>query len=399
MALNGGLSVYCALSADEIYNTVSNTTYNQFVSNTIVTNLGALNSAFWSSAYGNIYHANACIEGLTGSTKVTEPLKKQLLGESLFMRALNYFYLVNLFGDVPLILTTDYRITEGQARTPTQEVYKQIMGDLQEAKILLVPSYPTSGQVRANKWAATALLARVNLYLKNWADAESLSTEIINSGSYAVLPVLNSVFLADSKEAILQLIPPASTLNTSEGYTFIPSSATVLPPFTVTNSLYNSFEAADKRRTSWLAKNTVSSKEYFYPAKYKIKTNTIKTEYNMVLRYTEQYLIRAEARAWQNKLYGINGSEGDVNVIRTRAGLSGVVVSDQASMLLSIEKENQLEFFAEFAHRWLDLKRTGRIDAVLSGTKPDWKNFNALYPVPFLEIQRNPALNQNPGYQ
>ena len=119
----------------------------------------------------------------------------------------------------------------------------------------------------------------------------------------------------------------------------------------------------------------------------------------MVLRFAELYLIRAEARAQQNKLTGANSAASDINVIRTRAGLSNTTATTQAALLLAVEKERQVELFTEWGHRWFDLRRTGRIDAVLSAVKPTWKPTAALFPIPYLEIQRNPLLTQNNGYQ
>jgi hypothetical protein len=107
------------------------------------------------------------------------------------------------------------------------------------------------------------------------------------------------------------------------------------------------------------------------------------------------YLIRAEARARQNKI--IEG-QGDLNVVRNRAGLPDVSMTSQAALLAAVEKERFTELFTEFGHRWFDLKRTDRIDAVLGSEKPGWKTDAALYPIPDAQIQVNNNLSQNPGY-
>jgi hypothetical protein len=117
-----------------------------------------------------------------------------------------------------------------------------------------------------------------------------------------------------------------------------------------------------------------------------------------VLRLAEQYLIRAEARANQNN---IAGAVDDINVIRTRAGLPAVsqgVSKDQC--LLAIEQERRIELFTEWGHRWFDLKRTNRADAVLSTLKsPNWQSADRLYPIPQSELETDVHLNQNPGYE
>ncbi len=99
------------------------------------------------------------------------------------MRSFFYFYLVNLFGDAPLVMTTDYKGNAPLARTPKQMIYKQLISDLKEAQELLSVEYldgslqkyqDISDRVRPTKWAATALLARIYLYNENYSDAETL---------------------------------------------------------------------------------------------------------------------------------------------------------------------------------------------------------------------------------
>jgi hypothetical protein len=123
------------------------------------------------------------------------------------------------------------------------------------------------------------------------------------------------------------------------------------------------------------------------------------TEYTTVLRLGEQYLIRAEARAHLNKI-----SEGlrDLNVIRQRAGLSDAMASDKNSLLNLVQHERQVELFTEWGHRWLDLRRTGKIDEVMgnyaSQKGTSWSSNWALYPIPLYDITQNPNLTQNAGY-
>jgi hypothetical protein len=118
---------------------------------------------------------------LSGAKNLTLGLRSQLIGEAKFVRAFCYFYLVNLFGDVPLVTSTSYTVNTGLGRTSVNEIYQQIIQDLKEAQEMLSTSYPTPGKVRPNKWAATALLARAYLYMGNWADAEAQATAIIDA--------------------------------------------------------------------------------------------------------------------------------------------------------------------------------------------------------------------------
>jgi len=115
-----------------------------------------------------------------------------------------------------------------------------------------------------------------------------------------------------------------------------------------------------------------------------------------VLRSTEQYLIRAEARAMLDDL---NGALTDLNTVRTRNGLTTIISPvSKDSCLILIEEERKKEFFTEWGHRFFDLKRWGQLDQVMSALKPTWIATASLLPIPQNEINRNPALLQNPGY-
>jgi starch-binding outer membrane protein, SusD/RagB family len=392
--LNGGMTVFGGLAADELMTTAPNANADPFSINVIPATSPVISNNLWRWPYNYIYQANALIEGLASSTSISDDVQKQLTGEAKLLRALCYFYLVNLYGDVPLITSTDYLLNSSLRRTPVDEVYNQITADLEDAYSKLTPVYPSVAKGRPNKWAAGALLCRVYLYRGEWARAEAVASEIINSGMYTLEP-LNNVFLLTSNETIWQLAPVLSSINTSEGNVFIPSSATVKPTYAITSLLLSAFEVSDGRKLSWLKSNTISGQPYFYPFKYKVKSSTPPTENYIVFRLAEIYLVRAEARARQNK---IAEAKADLNMIRTRAGLGNTPVNDQASLFAAIEHERQVELFAEWGQRWLDLKRTNRADAVLGPLKSTWVSSSQLFPIPFSELQLNPFLIQNPGY-
>ena len=136
---------------------------------------------------------------------------------------------------------------------------------------------------------------------------------------------------------------------------------------------------------------------FYYPNKYHNNHPNINApEYLAALRIAEQYLIRAEARA---QLNNISGAVADLNVIRGRAGLpplsSGI---SQKSCMDKVIHERQVELFAEWGNRYLDLKRTGRLSPLISAFKAAWKPTNTILPIPQHEITYDPYLNQNPGY-
>jgi starch-binding outer membrane protein, SusD/RagB family len=357
-------------------------------------------AAFWKDGYKYIYRANAILEGIAPSTGMTPDGKRFAEGEAKFIRGFCYFYLVNLFGDVPLVMTTNYQENMKLTRTPSTLVWEQIMNDLKDAKQLLPANYPTPERLRPNRATAGALLARVYLYLGRWVEAEAESDAIITSGVYGTtLPAPDLVFKKESIETIWQLQPVRANINTNEAFFFLTAAAT-RPSYEITQNLLSAFEPNDNRKTQWIGfSNPVANPAWAYPAKYKVGTSATVTEYYIVFRLTEQYLVRAEARAHQG------GSKlalalTDLNTVRSRAGLPAASPADQNAFYLAMEKERQVEFFAEWGHRWLDLKRTNRAEAVLKPQSPtnSWKPGSELYPVPADEIGKNPLLVQNPGY-
>ncbi|SMO57798.1 RagB/SusD family nutrient uptake outer membrane protein [Solitalea koreensis] len=350
--------------------------------------------AFWRDGYKYIYRMNAIVSGLSTATGMSDAVKKQLEGEAKFMRAFCYFYLVNLFGDVPLVLNTSYQDNMLIPRTPSDKVWAQIISDLKDAKNLLTDTYVTAEHLRPNKWTATALLARAYLYTEKWQDAENESNAVISSGVYS-LQTVDKVFKKDSPETIWQLQPVRANTNTLEATLFLVTGVTQ-PTYQLTQNLLGSFELNDKRKTNWVGFSNPNDLTWAYPAKYKATGATV-TEYYVVFRLAEQYFIRAEARAQLSK---ITEGQSDVNLVRQRAGISNISVSTKEALLQAIEQERKVEFFAEWGHRWLDLKRTKRTEAVLKplSQSQTWKQGTELYPVPAHELSANPKLVQNNAY-
>jgi hypothetical protein len=392
---NGSTTLLAGVSSDEMYSNYNPSDATDFFANAIsLTNQSDEN--LWKNAYKYIYQANACIAGTAASSTLTTSVKKRITGEALFMRAFFHFYLVNMYGPVPLAITIDYQTNAPLPRTSVDVIYNQIIADLKMSQKLLSTDPAPNDNSRVNQFAAGAFLARVYLYQKQWSAAESAATAII-SANFKLEPILNNVFLASSREQIWQLTPVFSGNETTEGQILIPPSPGILPQYVVTNSQIAAFESGDQRAVKWLNYATVQNKAYAYPYKYKLvyKANTTPTESYSMLRLAEQYLIRAEARAQQNNL---PGALADINTIRSRAGLPNSTAITQTQILNAVMHERQTELFCEWGHRWFDLKRTGTIDAILSLEKLGWKSSAALFPIPYTEIQLNPSLTQNPGY-
>jgi len=374
-------------SADEIGPDTGNEGIQLFENELETTNTRTM--GIWTGAYHAIYRINAVIEGVKSSAGVSQTMARQLEGEAKFMRAFNYFYLVNLFGEVPLITSTDYRVNAVAPRAPVETVYALIMQDLKDAQGLLPADYSVWKQerIRPVKAAATALLARVYLYTGQWSEAESEASEVIGQTGLYAMTALTDIFLKNSKEAIWQFYPPQPNINSQHGY--VAENAAYAVP--LTDSLLNAFEANDNRYAAWVG----SWPAYSYAYKYKVGWGTTWLENTTNLRLAELYLIRAEARLEQDD---ITGAQQDINVIRSRAGLSDTDAETEEEVHAAIRQERRIELFAEYGHRWLDLKRWGLASEVLAPVKPAWQATDVLYPVPESERLINRKLTQNEGY-
>ena len=404
------------LASDELkaYN-LGNAVTAAFYANSLSSSTnGASNNYYWLELYNEIYAANSVIEGLQNAPTVNTAIKQQLIGEAKFIRAFLHFYAVNLYGDVPLVTSTNYLINNTIGRTAKAQVYQQIIQDMKDAQAALSANFVDGAglsineRVRPNRGAATAMLARTYLYSGKWDSAETQATALIaNSSQYGLVNNFDSVFLKNSKETIWQLQPVLPGYNTFDGYYYVLTSApgTTRFPAALSNNILSAFEPSDKRYTKWIGRITVGTSTYYYSNKYKVgimnTTNPV-TEYQMVLRLSEQYLIRAEARVQKGD---ISGAQADLNIIRARAGLSSTTASDQSSLLNAILHERQVELFTEWGHRWFDLIRMGAINSVMGspgnvsqakgGT---WNQNWILLPIPLTETQINLNLSQNAGY-
>lgn len=401
-SLNGRMTLFPGLLSDELARTSSNGFETPFYQNALTAQSD--DRAIWRNLYQYIYHMNACIEGVNASAGISGDLKLKLTAECKFWRAFCFFLLTNLYGDVPLTISTDYSVNNVLPRTEKSKVYELVQADLEYAVQNLPVTYVSPGRKRPNKYAAMAFLSKIHLYLKQWQNAESLATTIINSGIYSLESDLNRVFLSGSNEALLQLQPVRPGGETPEGNTFVPTSSTSRPTYILQNTLLNSFETNDLRRTNWVKKNTSGGVDYYYPFKYKLRqaAGTTPVENYMVLRLAEAYLIRAEARAEQGKLFGAGSAEADLNVIRNRAGLPNTTVATEPALKDAIAKERRNELFLEWGNRWFDLIRTNKVNDVMQVITPlkggTWQTTDQLLPIRFSELQLNPFLTQNLGY-
>ncbi|MDR6761902.1 hypothetical protein J2Y38_002111 [Flavobacterium sp. 2755] len=352
-------------------------------------------SVFWNASYNQIYAANAILEGTQKSENLSIRQKNQLQGEAYFIRALLHFYLAELFGDVPYVTDTDYKKNSIAVRTSAAVRYEKITTDLKNSIKLLTIPYLDQNRVRPNASTAQALLSRIYLYAGSYAAASNMASAVLNQEGTYGLETPDKVFLLASRETIWQLQSGAVGKNTAEAAYF---TFTAVPPpqVSLTAGLVGSFEPGDLRRSAWI--KTVSKNNLVFYHSYKYKENNatpVSKEYSIIFRTAEQYLIRAEARAYQGDLIG---AKQDLNKVRNRAGLDDTPAILQQDIINAVLMERRHELFTELGHRFFDLKRTGMLDNVL-GAKPGWNSTDNLMPIPQNELTLNINLApQNAGY-
>lgn len=382
------------------------------------------NYAAMGPQYQVIDRVNRVLAALPTATSTiasapTDPaLKLKLRGEALFLRAYAHFELYRFYSNsaIGTDLAMPYMTAPSiapVARLTVADYFTKLKADLTEAKTLL-PDNLTDIQ-RATKLAASGLQARMSLYLKEWANAVTFSTEYING-----IPLSPRASFADiwkdlnKNELAFQLTRTAS-IGTKLGSLYRATSASAAAIGTITwrpsDKLWNSYDQVNDIRFSaylkdepLLATQARSSTRLIY--KYAGTTYGTAAE-NVanakVFRTGEMYLIRAEAKA---ETSDVTGAATDLNALRAARITNYVNVSfatkDDAINAIMDERFKELAFEG---HRFWDLKRRNLPVSRLAADAPNAAamtlpagNFKFLLPIPLTETQANPLIQQNPGY-
>ncbi|HZG24141.1 MAG TPA: RagB/SusD family nutrient uptake outer membrane protein [Chitinophagaceae bacterium] len=371
-------------------------------------------SRAWNDHYAVIQRLNTVLSRIDAAS-FDATAKKRIVAEAKFLRALMYFNLVRIFGPVPLSTTEVTTVSQAAQyeRTPTNEVYAQIIKDLSESEVDLPKQVPAD-YGRATRGAAKSLLGKVYLTQRNWQAAANKLKEVIDLNDYSLVPEYASLFQTSTEnnsEVIFAAQYQAGLFPNSFPQWFSPLGSSVFGgvgrgDFTVTAEMANSYEPNDKRKAASIdSMNTTTTGLVRYTKKYAEGYNNSGTNW-IVLRYADVLLMYAEAL---NELgYVTNGPAFTYyNLVRQRAGLpprTSTTLPDQASFRVAVEQERRIELAYE-GHRWFDLVRTNRAVAVIN-SKRDVLNIpqpitqtNLLFPVPQDQILLNPSrITQNPGY-
>ena len=377
------------LSGDNIQWTGSQSQIQEFINHRVNAENSTI-SAVWSGIYSTLNRINHVIEKVPNvqDAQLTPALKNKIIGEAYFLRALAYFDLARVWGGAPIVTkpTAIPSDNQGIERSSQEQVYAQVLADLNAAEPLL-PA--TTDRFRATQKTVWALKSRYYLYQKDYAKAEEYATKVItDAANYQLVKPYNAFFANDARGTTESVFEIFYSVNETNGHRtqwqpqekggtrqWAPNDALV--------ALVNDPETGGNRSTLVAKDNQgrwYGNMYYRSPA----------TDPTFVIRIAELYLIRAEARAHTGTLAG---ALADLNAIRERAGIAKSTASTADQLLLAIENERRIEFALE-PHRWFDLVRTGRAATVLNVTDPN----RLLLPVPAEQLLIYKALKQNPGY-
>lgn len=337
----------------------------------------------WFQGYSTIFRANNVLENFANNPEIpglTDELRTQYTGETRFLRALSYFHLTNLYGNVPVTETTDLPTNEAISQTSRADVLAYVIAEAATAATELAGvDHGSEAQFRATEWAAKALGARANLYAGNLSAAGALADDIISNGGFALESNYADLFQPSttSDEIIFSVFFSVQD-QSGLAFQFLPNGRF---EFSVSQKL---LDTGDPRVLSGVNGGDQLGRSYVN--KYTDVANG--SDHTIVFRLAEMYLIRAEANI------GAASAAADVNTLRSRAGLADLTTVNQQVIL----EERFVELSFE-GHRWYDLIRTGQVDAVMSVENPStWQSTDALLPIPQREILLNTNLVQNAGY-
>ncbi len=344
----------------------------------------------WNAIYKTINAANQVIDKVSALNNIGATNKNRIIGEALFIRSLAHFDLARTWGNIPIITkaTVTAKDFDGVKQSSQKDVYNKVVEDLKTALPLLSS---TLNRTHATKASANALLARVYLYLEDWDKAEEYATLLINDTNYDLIDYTTFYTTKSSKESILELNFTSSDKNDHWYYWFAPDQGGrhEWGPSKTIYDLLNDPDVGGTRKALVKDLSTASSPNYYVGLLYH-RTNGDDPAY--LFRISEQYLIRAEARA-KKQNPDIDDVLSDLDEVKGRAhaALSQATTIEQA--ILDIENERRVEFPFE-PHRWFDLVRTKRAGTVLGVTDTNkW-----IFPIPYNDIQADKDLDQNEGY-
>ncbi|WP_407430464.1 RagB/SusD family nutrient uptake outer membrane protein [Arcticibacter sp.] len=406
-------------------------------------------SDMYAGCYTGIYRANQVIANVPNAD-ISDDLKTTYIAEARFLRALNYFTLVINFGAVPLITTLpaerqDYFVKQ----SAEEDVWQQIINDLNEAKASLPISYPSQFIGRATKGAAVGYLAKAYVYQKKWTEAEAEFKLLVQPGGQAQAPYTYNLlsnfednFLKEKDNNVESLFEIQNqnvggldlsgtenaneTQGTATAQAFAPTEVGGWFQAYPTNKMFDEFQKEktvandyDPRMYAsivWDYPNaTFYNKPYSAFSVLFAKKSRIKKYQNWQMNNEEPKVSEINEKALRFAdillLYGetltvmgrIEEAYPMINRIRDRAKLLPLTAGlKREGMLTEIRHQRMIEFVRE-GQRFYDLKRWNLLSEEISNSDKEGKEFfnlqkHAYFPIPQNEINTNPNIQQNPAW-
>ena len=370
-------------------------------------------SSMWQHWYKSVGRATLAIEFTENYGLTDESLKNRYIAEARFLRALNYFFLVRGWGDVPI------QEQDLIARVPQVDVYNYIENDLKFA-IENLPektAYASKDLGRATKGAAQGLLSKVYLYQQKWQEALDLSQQLLNSGIYQLEPDYATIWRETTEngpESLFEFQARGESIALGVkqySQTQGPRGGTAAIGWgfnTPTENLLNAFNTENdeiRRDATIIFRNEVmydgreigASENAMYNEKAYSSKNAGADHTDKNIRYLrlgEIYLIASEAA---NEIGNSSLALQYLNTIRSRVKLPAVTATDKEQLRQLIWKERRLEL--AFEHdRWFDLVRTKQAATAMKENGKNFQDKMYLFPVPDKQLLQTPEMPQNNGW-
>ena len=428
--------------SDESWTNTPDPGLNQYLVFRQTNTLDGRSAFLWNDMFSMIFRCNQVLVNVPG-IQMDETLKKRILAEALYMRSLTYYDLALLFGNLPLVLKLA-DATTSFPQVSQNEVYAQIIKDLTAAKADLPLTYDAANKGRATRGAATALMGKVYMQQRKWAEASTQFAEVIASNTYSLVPDYSDNFTENNEnnsESIYEVQFSAANKTFGQdfagategneraqffgppgiGFTDVEVRRWVFDEYTDKTTAGGVDPRRDATMFSAVGTPTLYGKTFvgvnglnINPSritwrKYQNdRTRTFEDFFSGInirlIRYADVLLMQAEALNEQGQT---TAAIPFINQVRSRAGLTPLATNfTQATLRTQLRHERVTELAGE-GTRWSDLVRYGLLDNAngineLKARDPDFNNFvlgkNNLLPIPQTDLDIDKSLKQNPGF-
>lgn len=386
-------------------------------------------SIYWTYSYEGVARANNAIAYIP-PIEMDAELKSRLIGEAKFLRALNYFHIVNIWGAVPLRTEPNTATNGNLGLSDVDAVYGLIFQDLTDAIESPVPiTYPASDAGRVTKGAAYALRAKAYLFRQNWgaclADIQSLEAfnryELARNYQDLFIPgaednrevIFAARHLAGQNPGLGNILNVYFAPSVENGYYFNAPTQSYVDSF---NELTVEGETDPRLDISigrpgqpWVNDNIFEAswsptgylvKKYEQPLS-QVPIGTKNDGYlpYIYLRYADVLLMKAEALANRNTGEDLNNARAALDEVRGRANLAPTTAQTQEEVLAAIRLERRRELGFE-SHRYFDLMRWGReiaVEAIGPDLAAVWTGEHFYFPIPQGELDSNKGIVHDPN--